>query len=145
MPVAQPDPNNLREYDRFTFAGPPFELRVGGKKYPIRLKDVSCGGAAGIMEEPVACGDSVSLTFDGKHMIVAEVRWVRRVLVGLRFTRQLDAHYVARMYDRFASGKTVRVPKDPDYGSPFGAEDIAGEAPPVPSNPEAYMALPPAA
>jgi hypothetical protein len=100
---AADDPSNKRVFIRWPFKGTGFPCRMGRKKFEIRLKDLSCGGAAGLMEEPVAVGDFIMIQFDDRHVVEAEVCWVRRVMVGVSFATPLPAPFVSRVYDRAAA------------------------------------------
>ena len=81
--VQAADPADKRVYKRWSFKGTAIPCRIGKKHFEIRLKDLSRGGACGLMEEPVAVGDFVMVEFDERHVVEAQVCWVRRVMVGL--------------------------------------------------------------
>jgi hypothetical protein len=66
----------------------------------ITLKDLSAGGACGLISEPVSVGDHMVVELDARHQIEAQVRWVRRLLVGLRFTRPLTQTFVESLHAR---------------------------------------------
>lgn len=63
----------------------------------MRLKDLSRGGACGMLCEPLGVGDFVVIEFDSRHQVEAEVRWVRRFMVGLTFTHPLTRDFLDRM------------------------------------------------
>ncbi|HWI85178.1 MAG TPA: PilZ domain-containing protein, partial [Sphingomonas sp.] len=81
-PIVDGQPVERRAYVRWSFRGTAFPVRLGKKEFEIRLKDLSRGGACGLMEEPLAIGDYVLIEFGERHVIEAQVRWVRRVIVG---------------------------------------------------------------
>jgi hypothetical protein len=104
---APAEDDGRRRYQRYKFKGDGFPVRFGKKRFEIRLKDLSAGGACGLMEEPVAVGDFITVELDEKHQVEAQVCWVRRVLVGLQFTRPLNPVFVSRLHD-----KRTRPPED---------------------------------
>ncbi len=100
--VETDDAADLRAYVRWNFKGTPFPVRMGRKRFQMRLKDLSRGGASGLMEEPVAVGDYVLIEFDERHVVEAKVCWVRRVMVGVRFGNPLTATFITRLHERAA-------------------------------------------
>jgi hypothetical protein len=102
VPVAADDPASRRVDVRWGFKGTAFPVRMGKKHFEIRLKDLSRGGACGLMEEPVAIGDYVMIELDERHVVEAQVCWVRRVMVGLKFSNPLTAAFVSRVHRRAA-------------------------------------------
>lgn len=105
------DPASKRAYVRWGLKGTTFPIRMGKKRLEIRLKDLSRGGACGLLEEPLAIGDYFVIEFDGQHQIEAEVCWVRRVMVGVKFGNPLKASYVMHLLDRAAR----EVPDTDDF------------------------------
>jgi hypothetical protein len=97
------DPADQRLSVRHLFRGEPFTLRIGKKEYALRLKDLSCGGACGLLDEPLAVGDYVMLDLHPGTKAEAEVRWVRRTWVGLRFSRLISPALVAALNEKFAT------------------------------------------
>jgi hypothetical protein len=91
---------NVRATPRYAFNSAPFRIRLGGKAMQITLKDLSAGGACGLISEPVSVGDHMVVELDARHQIEAQVRWVRRLLVGLRFTRPLTQTFVESLHAR---------------------------------------------
>jgi hypothetical protein len=73
----------------------------------IHLKDLSCLGACGITDLPVAVGAMVFLTLQKGRWHAAEVRWVRNVMVGLRFYRPLDPDGVEKFHANHLSSKAA--------------------------------------
>ena len=100
--VMTDDPADKRAYVRWVFKSTAFPVRLGKKNFEIRLKDLSRGGVCGLMEEPVAVGDYVLIEFDDRHVAEAQVCWVRRVMVGLKFSRPLNASFVTKLHERAA-------------------------------------------
>ena len=97
-----------RIYVRFAFRGTPFPVQVGETESILRLKDLSCGGAAGLTELPLTVGDIVYVDLDKKLRAAAEVLWVRRLAVGIKFVTPLDPMLVRRVHTSWSKG-----------GSPF--------------------------
>jgi hypothetical protein len=93
---------------RIPFLGQPFEIRASGKACLIRLRDLSCGGASGLCDEPLDVGAFVKIYFDKQHIIEAEVRWVRLMNVGLRFTQPLAPGFVRRLQQAHGTFVTTR-------------------------------------
>jgi hypothetical protein len=96
------DPADKRAYFRWAFKGTAFPCRMGKKKFEIRLKDLSRGGASGLVDEPFAIGDFFFIEL-GEHQVVeAQVCWVRRVMIGVRFSNPVTARFVTRLHERAA-------------------------------------------
>jgi len=75
----------------------------------IHMKDLSCRGACGLTDLPVAVGAMVFLTLQKGRWHAAEVRWVRNVMVGLRFYRPLDPEMVAKIHAAHLVRKSAEV------------------------------------
>jgi hypothetical protein len=105
---SNPADEDRRIYVRFAFRGTPFPVHVGDLESILRLKDLSCGGAAGLTELPLTTGDIVYVDLDKKLRAAAEVLWVRRLSVGIKFVTPLDPMVVRRVHTAWSKG-----------GSPF--------------------------
>ena len=101
-----------RAYFRWSFKGTAFPCRMGKKRFEIRLKDLSRGGACGLVGEPFGVGDYFFIELDEHHVVEAEVRWVRRVLIGVQFSRTLSATFVTRLHERASE---AAMPLDDNY------------------------------
>lgn len=99
----EPSPENKRAHVRHPFKGAAFRVRAADRTCEIRLRDLSDGGACGLMCEPLSVGEFVIVEFDTRHQIEAEVCWVRRFLVGLRFTSPLTPTFVERLSQKHAA------------------------------------------
>lgn len=104
-----------RRMPRFPLKPKMFITRVRGLPAAITLKDISCGGASGLMSEPLTEGARLVIEFDPRTHVEAEVRWVSRLTVGLEFLTPLKPSYVAalsnvttRNGERLASGSAER-------------------------------------
>ena len=106
------DPADQRAYFRWTFKGTAFPCRMGKKEFEIRLKDLSRGGACGLVDEPFAVGDYFFIQLADKEVVEAEVRWVRRVMIGVKFNRILTARLVTRLHEKAAREATRREQED---------------------------------
>jgi len=91
------------------FFGHPFEIRARGTCCSIRLRDLSCGGASGLCDEPLDVGSYIMVCFAKHHIVEAEVRWVRLMNVGLKFTHPLAPGFVRRLQQRHGSFVTTRA------------------------------------
>jgi hypothetical protein len=79
-----------------------------GSRSLIRLRDLSCGGASGLCNEPLDIGAFIMICFAKDHIVEAEVRWVRLMNVGLRFTHPLAPRFVRRLQQLHGTFVTVR-------------------------------------
>lgn len=100
--------NFTRVEPRIPFSGCPFQIRTPGKRCSIRLRDLSAGGASGLCDEPLDVGHYVKVCFAEQHIVEAEVRWVHRMLVGLKFTKPLAPGLVRRLYQAHGTFTPVR-------------------------------------
>ncbi|MDB5673522.1 MAG: hypothetical protein JWM65_504 [Sphingomonas bacterium] len=98
-------PSDKRTFTRLSFRSASFKVRMAGSECEIRLKDLSRGGASGLICEPVGIGDHLVLEFDRKHQVEAEVCWVRRLLVGLKFTNELTPQFVERLHELYRAAR----------------------------------------
>ncbi len=98
-------PGDKRAFVRLAFRSGSFKVRMAGGECEIRLKDLSRGGASGLICEPVGVGDHLVLEFDRKHQVEAEVCWVRRLLVGLKFTNELTPQFVERLHELYRAAR----------------------------------------
>lgn len=108
------DPNDLRAYFRWQFKGTAFPCRMGKKKFELRLKDLSRGGACGLIDEPFAIGDYFFMELDPHTVVEAQVVWVRRVMIGVRFNRVLTATFVTKLHERAAEEAAARAKEESD-------------------------------
>jgi hypothetical protein len=104
-------PEGVRDDPRVPFLGYPFELRAGRITSSIRMKDLSCGGASGLCDEPLDIGAFVTIHFSKEHVIEAEVRWIRLMYVGLKFTNPLAPAFVRRLHQAHGAFVTTRSKK----------------------------------
>jgi PilZ domain len=98
-------PSDNRAFVRLSFRSAAFKVRMVGGECEIRLKDLSRGGASGLICEPVDVGDHLVVEFDRRHQVDAEVCWVRRLLVGIRFTNELTPQFVERLHELYRAAR----------------------------------------
>jgi len=101
-------PDSLRVHPRVPFMGYPFQVRAGRMTCSIRMRDLSCGGASGICDEPLEIGSFVTVCLTRDHFAEAEVRWVERMSVGLSFTQPLAPGLVRRLHQAHGTFVTTR-------------------------------------
>lgn len=102
------DPADNRAYFRWEFMGASFPCRMGKKEFQIRLKDLSRGGACGLVDEPFAVGDYFFIELDAHTVVEAQVVWTRRVRIGVKFNRVLTARFVTRLHEKAAEEAAQR-------------------------------------
>ena len=102
------DPADNRAYFRWQFKGTALPCRMGKKKFELRLKDLSRGGACGLVDEPFAIGDYFFMELDPHTVVEAQVVWARRVTIGVRFNRVLTATFVTKLHERASEDHAQR-------------------------------------
>ena len=102
------DPIDLRAYFRWQFKGTTVPCRMGKNKFELRLKDLSRGGASGLVDEPFAIGDYFFMELDPHTVVEAQVVWARRVTIGVKFNRVLTATFVTKVHERAAEEAAER-------------------------------------
>jgi len=103
------DPADLRAYFRWQFKGTSIPCRMGKNKFEVRLKDLSRGGACGLVDEPFAVGDYFFMELDPHTVVEAQVVWARRVTIGVRFNRVLTATFVTKLHERASEEAAERA------------------------------------
>ncbi|HEY0327275.1 MAG TPA: PilZ domain-containing protein [Allosphingosinicella sp.] len=97
-----------RAHPRIPFQGYRIDLIAKGKPCSIRIRDMSCGGIAGLCDEALDVGAYVTVRFAEDHLVDAWVRWVRRTNVGLMFTEPLAPGFVRRLHRGHGTFATIR-------------------------------------
>jgi hypothetical protein len=100
-------------------------LKIGDEAFPVRLRNISEGGAMIECDRPVPADSRVELDLDAAGLVAAEVRWCQRGQIGLKFDRRFPLGRLARSTRRGAAQKMLQ----PDYLQP----DAAPAARPRPS------------
>lgn len=93
---------------RVPFLGYPVQIRAAGMSCSIRLRDLSCGGASGLCDEPLDVGALITVCLAKDHVVEATVCWVRLMNVGLRFTQPLSPGFVRRLHQAQGTFITTR-------------------------------------
>ena len=70
---------------RHDFTGYDVRMLFGGMPFVLRLKDLSCTGVCALTDAPVAPGEVVTVMFEERGAAAAQVRWVRKALIGAAF------------------------------------------------------------
>ena len=83
---------------RHDFTGHRVVIRRGRALSMLHLKDLSCRGACGLTDMPIAVGAMIFITLRKGRFHAAEVRWVKNVMIGLRFYRTLDPDMVEKLH-----------------------------------------------
>ena len=104
--VSQEDPRLSVRHD---FCGHRGVIRSRRTMAFIHMKDLSCRGACGLTDLPIPVGAMVFLTLQKGRWHAAEVRWVRNVMVGLRFYRTLDPDMVEKIHADHVARKAAEV------------------------------------
>jgi hypothetical protein len=66
-------------------------ILAGGMRFALRLKDLSQYGLCGLTDAPLAPGQIVFLLAGMAEPLAAEIRWIRRALIGAAFTDPVPA------------------------------------------------------
>ena len=96
-------------------------LKIGDDLVPVRLRNISEGGAMVECDRPVAAGAAVALDLDAAGILAAEVRWCQRGQIGPSFERRFPLGRLARANRRAATEKMLQ----PDYLQPKAAPRAA--------------------
>jgi hypothetical protein len=96
--LSQPssDADNRRA-ERHNFTGAQTKLLIDGIHFTLHLKDLSTTGLCGLTDAPLAPGQMVCLLLDRWEPVAAEIKWIRRALVGLVFAEPLPGELIARL------------------------------------------------
>jgi diguanylate cyclase (GGDEF)-like protein len=71
-------------------------LRADGLASPVRLRNISAGGAMVESDRALEAGTPVELDLDEAGLLEAEVRWCQRGQIGLRFAAEFELRALAR-------------------------------------------------
>ena len=71
-------------------------LQYGGESLPVRLRNISVGGAMIECERAIDPDAVVTLELDQAGQLPAEVRWSQRGQIGLRFERPFELRHLSR-------------------------------------------------
>jgi diguanylate cyclase (GGDEF)-like protein len=96
-------------------------LHWDGRTLPVRLRNISAGGAMIECERPIPPDTAVQLDLAEGGLLDAEIRWCQRGQIGLKFVREFELRKLARPR-RGGGGPRMLTP---DYLSP-GRQAAAG-------------------
>ena len=96
------------------------QLRIGEDAMPVRLRNISEGGAMIESDRPLETGARVALDLDAAGLLDAEVRWSQRGQIGLRFDRGFQLGKLARSSRKSGAVKMLQ----PDYLQPAGSANV---------------------
>ncbi len=91
------DGDNRRIAERHDFTGSQMKLLVDGMHFIVHLKDLSATGLCGLTDAPLAPGQMVCLVLDKWDPVAAEIKWIRKALIGAAFSEPLPGELVARL------------------------------------------------
>ncbi|HEX8572700.1 MAG TPA: EAL domain-containing protein [Allosphingosinicella sp.] len=103
-------------------------LSLDGRDLPVRLRNISAGGAMIECEEQPAPGTPVSLDLEEAGNLAAEVRWSQRGQVGLHFADAFALGRLARKRRRSGAPEMLMpqyLGPQPDLPEPGAASPLA--------------------
>ena len=86
-----------RRAERHDLTGAQMKLLVEGINYTVHLKDLSATGLCGLTDAPLAPGQIVCLLIEKSDPVAAEIKWIRKALIGAAFTQPLPDALVSRL------------------------------------------------
>jgi hypothetical protein len=99
-------PQHPRAAPRFAVLGQEVTILMDARHHLVRLKDLSTSGLCGLTDAPLTPGQLVCFIID-EEPVAAEIRWIRRTLVGARFTDPLDAEIISRLQRRAQARRDI--------------------------------------
>lgn len=99
--IAEEDrgPLRPRAAPRIPVVGVDASILMDARHHLVRLKDLSVSGLCGLTDAPLVPGQQVCFIIDDEP-IAAEIRWIRRTLIGAQFADELDADVITRLQRR---------------------------------------------
>lgn len=91
------DGANRRIAERHDLTGTEVKLLIDGIHFTVHVKDLSKTGLCGLTDAPLAPGQMVCLLLDRNEPVAAEIKWIRRALIGVAFSDPLADDMVNRM------------------------------------------------
>jgi diguanylate cyclase (GGDEF)-like protein len=101
-------------------------LRLDGRPVPVRLRNISEGGAMVECEAALAAGAEAVLDLDEAGKVAAKVRWCQRGQLGLMFDRPFNLALLGRARSGPAPAPRMVTPR---YLEPGPAAEPAGPSP----------------
>lgn len=103
----EPMRERRREY-RHDFCGDKVILRQRRALGILHLRDVSANGASGLTDMPLAVGSAVFVGLSKPYFHAAEVIWVRRLTIGLRWFKPIPVERLETLHEAHLAAKAVR-------------------------------------
>lgn len=92
-------PERPRANARYALTGQDITILMDARHYLVRLKDLSTCGLCGLTDAPLSQGQPLCFIIDGQP-VAAEIRWIRRTLIGAKFADPLDAEVIRKLQRR---------------------------------------------
>jgi hypothetical protein len=89
-----------RREPRLDFCGHKLIIRERRSLGILHLRDLSTNGACGITDMPLAVGTVVFLELKKSHFYAAEVKWVRRMTIGMQLFRPIREETMEQLKDQ---------------------------------------------
>jgi len=96
---AEREPERPRAAPRFSLVGQDITILMDARHYLVRLKDLSITGLCGLTDAPLSVGQPLCFIIEGKP-VAAEIRWIRRTLIGAQFMDPLEAEIIRKLQRR---------------------------------------------
>lgn len=96
-PPPPEDGDNRRAAERHNLTGAQIKLHFDGAPFTLHLKDLSSAGVCGLTDAPLVPGQKICLVLDKWEPVAAEVKWIRKALIGVAFAEALPAEQVKRL------------------------------------------------
>jgi len=84
------------------------ELQWNGMTFPVRVRNISIGGALLETDRGLSPGSAVQLDLPGCGFLGAEVRWVGTSKIGIRFEKPFNLAKLSTQGEKVSVRKTVR-------------------------------------
>lgn len=86
-----------RRAERHDFTGAQTKLLLDGMHFTVHLKDLSATGLCGLTDAPLAPGQMICLLLEKWDPVAAEIKWIRKALIGVAFSEPLPTELVVRL------------------------------------------------
>lgn len=97
--VQETEPKRARSNPRHTLVGQNITILMDARHFIVQLKDLSACGLCGLTDAPLTTGQPLCFIIDGEP-VAGEVRWIRRALIGARFSEPLDDEVIRKLQRR---------------------------------------------
>lgn len=96
-PASSSANDNRRIAERHSLMGAQVRLLADGISFVVHLKDLSATGLCGLTDAPLAPGQMICLLLDQREPVAAEIKWIRKALIGAAFTEPLSPELLMRL------------------------------------------------